>query len=128
MSIFKRYRKEDFTSSDILNYLSEHPEIRKINEGFIRNEGLLISFENDKIVKKTYGGIMMYQEMIEEKTILVTGGTGSFGKCFTSYLLENYNPKKIIIYSRDEFKQFQMADWLKNMRTSFVSLLGMSEI
>lgn len=66
----------------------------------------------------------MYQEMIEGKTILVTGGTGSFGKCFTSYLLENYNPKKIIIYSRDEFKQFQMADWLKKYEDKLRFFIG----
>lgn len=47
--------------------------------------------------------------MLNNKTILITGGTGSFGKCFTKYILENYNPKKIIIYSRDEFKQYNMA-------------------
>lgn len=46
--------------------------------------------------------------MLNGKTILVTGGTGSFGKCFTKYVLSNYSPKKIIIYSRDEFKQWMM--------------------
>lgn len=46
--------------------------------------------------------------MLNNKTILITGGTGSFGKAFTKYVLEHYNPKKIIIYSRDEFKQFIM--------------------
>lgn len=48
--------------------------------------------------------------MLNDKTILVTGGTGSFGKCFTRYVLEHHNPRKIIIYSRDEFKQWIMAD------------------
>ena len=42
------------------------------------------------------------------KTILITGGTGSFGKKFVEYLLANSEPKKIIIYSRDELKQFEM--------------------
>lgn len=46
--------------------------------------------------------------LLDNKTILITGGTGSFGKCFTKYVLTHYNPKKIIIYSRDEFKQFIM--------------------
>ncbi len=46
--------------------------------------------------------------LLDDKTILITGGTGSFGKCFTKYVLTHYNPKKIIIYSRDEFKQFIM--------------------
>ncbi|GKX65473.1 UDP-N-acetylglucosamine 4,6-dehydratase (inverting) [Inconstantimicrobium mannanitabidum] len=43
--------------------------------------------------------------MFEDKAILVTGGTGSFGNRFTERVLREYNPKKIIIYSRDEFKQ-----------------------
>ena len=47
---------------------------------------------------------------LDDKTILVTGGTGSFGHCFTEYLLEHYNPKKIIVYSRDEYKQYVMAN------------------
>ena len=51
--------------------------------------------------------------MLNNKTILVTGGTGSFGHQFVSYVLDNYNPKKIIIYSRDEFKQFNMQNEYK---------------
>ena len=39
--------------------------------------------------------------MLNNKTILITGGTGSFGNAFTRYVLENYDPKKVIIYSRD---------------------------
>lgn len=46
--------------------------------------------------------------MLNNKTILITGGTGSFGKKFTRRILNEYNPKKIIIYSRDEYKQFLM--------------------
>ena len=48
--------------------------------------------------------------MLNNKTILVTGGTGSFGNAVTSYVLEHYHPKKIIIYSRDEYKQFLMKE------------------
>lgn len=47
--------------------------------------------------------------MISNATILVTGGTGSFGNTFVPMTLEKYNPKKIIIYSRDEMKQWEMA-------------------
>jgi UDP-N-acetylglucosamine 4,6-dehydratase len=47
--------------------------------------------------------------MLNDKEILITGGTGSFGQKFTEILLKNYEPKKIIILSRDEFKQYQMA-------------------
>jgi UDP-N-acetylglucosamine 4,6-dehydratase len=46
--------------------------------------------------------------MFDNKSILITGGTGSFGKRFSAYLLKNYSPKKVIIYSRDELKQFEM--------------------
>lgn len=48
--------------------------------------------------------------MLNNKTILITGGTGSFGYHFVNYVLQNYKPKKIIIYSRDEFKQFIMSN------------------
>ncbi|MCR4635472.1 MAG: UDP-N-acetylglucosamine 4,6-dehydratase (inverting) [Butyrivibrio sp.] len=48
--------------------------------------------------------------MLNNKTILVTGGTGSFGHHFVDYVLAHYKPKKIIIYSRDEFKQFNMQN------------------
>ncbi len=47
--------------------------------------------------------------MFNNKSILITGGTGSFGKKYTKMLLEKYKPKKIIIYSRDELKQYEMA-------------------
>ena len=47
--------------------------------------------------------------MLNGKTILLTGGTGTFGKFFTQYILERHRPSKIIIYSRDEYKQFHMA-------------------
>ena len=46
--------------------------------------------------------------MFNNASIMITGGTGSFGKKYTETLLERYNPKKIIIYSRDELKQFEM--------------------
>jgi UDP-N-acetylglucosamine 4,6-dehydratase (inverting) len=45
---------------------------------------------------------------MDGKTILITGGTGSFGKKFVETVLNRYNPKKIIIYSRDELKQYEM--------------------
>lgn len=51
--------------------------------------------------------------MLNNKSILITGGTGSFGNHFIEYVLNNYNPKKIIIYSRDEYKQFIMSNKFK---------------
>ena len=47
--------------------------------------------------------------MFNDRTILITGGTGSFGKKFVEILLQKYKPKKIIVYSRDELKQFEMS-------------------
>ena len=47
--------------------------------------------------------------MLNNKNILITGGTGSFGKQFVRTILKKYKPNKIIIYSRDELKQFEMA-------------------
>ena len=46
--------------------------------------------------------------MLNNKSILITGGTGSFGKKFTEIALSKFKPKKVIIYSRDELKQFEM--------------------
>jgi UDP-N-acetylglucosamine 4,6-dehydratase (inverting) len=52
--------------------------------------------------------------MLRDHTILITGGTGSFGHVFVPLTLEKYNPKKIIIYSRDEMKQWEMAKLFKD--------------
>ncbi len=52
--------------------------------------------------------------MLENKSILVTGGTGSFGKKFVERVLINYDIKKIIIYSRDEYKQDVLKKYLLN--------------
>lgn len=46
--------------------------------------------------------------MFDNKTILITGGTGSFGHRFVAHILANCKPKKVIIYSRDELKQYEM--------------------
>ena len=46
--------------------------------------------------------------MLNDKSILITGGTGSFGKKFVETVLANYAPRRVIIYSRDELKQFEM--------------------
>lgn len=51
--------------------------------------------------------------MLNQKTLLITGGTGSFGHHFVEYVLSHYSPQKIIIYSRDEYKQFIMANKYK---------------
>lgn len=57
--------------------------------------------------------------MFSNKTILITGGTGSFGKNFAKFLLDSSRIKKLIILSRDEFKQFRMAEEIKDPRLGF---------
>jgi UDP-N-acetylglucosamine 4,6-dehydratase (inverting) len=52
--------------------------------------------------------------MLSQQTILITGGTGSFGHTFVPMTLAKYNPRKVIIYSRDEMKQWEMAKLYKD--------------
>ncbi len=59
--------------------------------------------------------------MLNGKNILITGGTGSFGKKFIKMIFEKYNPNKVIIYSRDEFKQ-------SVMRAEYNNIVDMSKV
>jgi UDP-N-acetylglucosamine 4,6-dehydratase len=59
--------------------------------------------------------------MFNDKAILITGGTGSFGKQYVRTILERYRPRKLIIYSRDELKQFEMQqDFPQNCMRFFL--------
>ena len=62
--------------------------------------------------------------MLNHKTILVTGGTGSFGHHFVDYVQKHYEPKKIIIYSRDEYKQFTMEHAYKERADNLRFFIG----
>lgn len=63
--------------------------------------------------------------LINGKNILITGGTGSFGKRFTKTVLEQYSPNKVIIFSRDELKQFEMQyEFPKSLHPSLRYFLG----
>lgn len=62
--------------------------------------------------------------LLDDKTILITGGTGSFGKYFTRYVMEHYDPRKIIIYSRDEFKQWMMQNEFKEYEDKLRFFIG----
>ena len=67
--------------------------------------------------------------MLENSTILLTGGTGSFGGRFVPMTLEKFCPKNIIIYSRDEMKQWDMAQhYVDDNRVSFVIVVSFSMI
>ncbi len=56
--------------------------------------------------------------MLKNKNILITGGTGSFGQKFINSVLKNHKPNKLIIYSRDEQKQFQMQQKFKQLKAN----------
>lgn len=62
--------------------------------------------------------------MLNDKITLVTGGTGSFGKKFTERVFNNYKPKKLIILSRDEFKQYEMAKTFPDTKYPIRYFLG----
>ncbi len=62
--------------------------------------------------------------IFNNKTILITGGTGSFGKTFIQYLLKNCKPKKVIVFSRDEFKQFKMQEEMLDPNSKLRYFLG----
>jgi len=62
--------------------------------------------------------------MLNGKTVLITGGTGSFGRRFTARICAGYKPRKIIIYSRDEYKQFQMRQAYKKYDTLLRYFIG----
>jgi UDP-N-acetylglucosamine 4,6-dehydratase/5-epimerase len=52
--------------------------------------------------------------MLKNSAILITGGTGSFSHTFIPMTLKKYNPKKIVVFSRDEMKQWEMAKLFKD--------------
>jgi len=58
--------------------------------------------------------------VFNNQKILITGGTGSFGKAFVKYLLTHYRPKNVIIYSRDELKQFEMQQEFQHSKLQFI--------
>jgi UDP-N-acetylglucosamine 4,6-dehydratase len=64
------------------------------------------------------------QDIFKEKTILITGGTGSFGKKFAEIVLKEYSPKKIIVFSRDELKQFEMAQRFEGLSSKIRFFIG----
>ena len=60
--------------------------------------------------------------MFSDSTILITGGTGSFGRVFVDRIFRDYSPRKVVVYSRDELKQYEMAEAFK--RTNLRFLIG----
>lgn len=66
----------------------------------------------------------MKKHLFNNKVVLITGGTGSFGKKFTRIILNEYNPKKLIIFSRDELKQFEMAQQFTDFEDKIRFFIG----
>ena len=63
---------------------------------------------------------MIKNNSINNKTVLVTGATGSFGTSFIENILKNNKPSKVIIYSRDEFKQYNLEKKFSNPKLKFI--------
>ncbi|MFM9179618.1 polysaccharide biosynthesis protein, partial [Legionella pneumophila] len=57
---------------------------------------------------------------LNQKTILITGGTGSFGVVFLKSIIERFSPKKLIIFSRDELKQYELAIQFPEKKYPFI--------
>ena len=57
--------------------------------------------------------------LVNDKNILITGGTGSFGKAFINTILKYHNPKKVIVYSRDELKQYELSQEFNDKRMRY---------
>ena len=72
----------------------------------------MITFVEQKDIQLTI--IMSSREMLNGKSVLITGGTGSFGHCYATTLLERFNLKRLVILSRDELKQYDMEMKFKN--------------
>jgi len=66
----------------------------------------------------------MQKSILNNKSIIITGGTGSFGQAFTEVLLNKLNPKKVIIFSRDEFKQHEMELKFQKFKKKLRFFLG----
>jgi len=57
--------------------------------------------------------------MFKDKSVLITGGTGSFGRKFIQTVLERHEPRRVIVFSRDELKQFEMSQQIHDDRMRY---------
>ena len=82
--------------------------------------------DDDEALPSAYGAFQQTRNFLEpaidlnDRTVLVTGGTGSFGKHFVRTVIARYKPKKLIIFSRDELKQYEMAQVFPQDRYPFM--------
>ena len=70
--------------------------------------GIVLGGYSPRRITKLKNKLKRETIMLNGKSILITGGTGSFGKKCTEIILKKYQPTRLIIFSRDEFKQFEM--------------------
>ena len=126
LPIFDKIRKEvglpvltDVHTAEQCSIVANHVDVLQIPAFLCRQTDLLIAAaKTGKIINVKKGQFLAPWDManvikkIEEsgnKNILITGGTGSFGNAFCSHLIKKYKKiNKIVIYSRDEFKQYEM--------------------
>jgi UDP-N-acetylglucosamine 4,6-dehydratase len=82
--------------------------------------------DDDEALPGPYGAVLQKRDFLHpaidlnDRTVLVTGGTGSFGKHFVRTVIARYKPKKLIIFSRDELKQYEMAQVFPQERHPFM--------
>ena len=87
---------------------------------------LAYATDDDEALPGAYGTLQQQRDFLNPsidlngKTVLVTGGTGSFGKHFVRLVIDRYKPKKLIIFSRDELKQYEMAQVFPQDRHPFM--------
>ncbi len=67
--------------------------------------------------------MIINKKMLKNSSILITGGTGSFGHSFVPLTLKKYNPRRLVIFSRDEMKQWEMVKTGLKVMIEFVFLL-----
>jgi len=86
----------------------------------------IFASDDDEALPGAYGAFQQTRDFLHpaidlnDRTVLVTGGTGSFGKHFVRSVIAKYKPKKLIIFSRDELKQYEMAQVFPQERYPFM--------
>lgn len=87
---------------------------------------LAYATDDDEALPGAYGAFQQTRDFLHpaidlnDRVVMVTGGTGSFGKHFVRLVIERYKPKKLIIFSRDELKQYEMAQAFPQERYPFM--------
>lgn len=106
-TIYQHFGDADFYLDDIVRFLDENPGVVRVNQKYSRNYKYYDALKTELSQEES--------NILDGSVILITGGTGSFGNRFVNHVFEHFNPRKVIIYSRDEFKQFEMKNRLKDI-------------